>query len=77
MQEQVNLLTAITTTQSQHTADLFSLQQKEKTNQDTFNDIQQRLSKLETTPLPPPKANSSTAADERQPALIMGGWAHD
>ena len=78
MQEQVNLLAAITHTQSQHTADLVSLKQKDKANQETFTDIKQRLTKLESAPLPSPlRANSSTTAEERQPALIMGGWADD
>ena len=74
MQEQVNLLTATTHTQSQHTADLIGLQQQDKVNQETFIDIKKR----ETTPaVLPPRANSSTTADERQPELIMGGWADD
>ena len=77
MQEQVNLLTAITNTQSQHASDLISLQQKDKANQETFTDVQQRLTKPETAPSPPPRANSSTTAEERQPALILGGRADD
>ena len=74
MQEQVNLLTATTHTQSQHTADLIGLQQQDKVNQETFTEIKKR----ETTPaVLPPRANSSTTADERRPELIMGGWADD
>ena len=76
MKEQVNLLTAITNTQSQHSTDLANLQLKDKANQDLFKDIQQRLTKLETHPTPT-RATSTTTAEDRQPALIMGGWADD
>ena len=78
MAEQVNLLTAITNTQTKHSSDLANLQNKDKENHRAFQEIQLRLTKLETTtPTSPPRANSSTTAEERQPALIMGGWADD
>ena len=76
MKEQITLLTAITATQSQHSADLANFQSKDKANQDTFQDIQQRLAKLEAQPLLS-RATSTTTAQDRQPALIMGGWADD
>ena len=50
---QVNWLTTITTTQSQHSADLLNLQQKDTVNQNAIQDIQQRLTKLETHPVFP------------------------
>ena len=73
MKEQVNLLTAITNTQSQHSTDLANLQNKDKANQEACQDIGQRRENLETqaTSL---RANS-TAAEKMQPDLIMGGWA--
>ena len=75
--EPVNLLTAITSTQNQHSADLLNLQQKDKVNQDATQDIQQRLTKLETHPVLLSRANSTTTMEDKQPALIMGGWADD
>ena len=77
MQEQVNLLTAITNTQSQHTNDLIALQQQDKHTQESIATIQERLVKLETQPQRQPHASSTTTAEDRQPALIMGGWADD
>ena len=77
MQEQVNLLTAITHTQSQHTNDLIALQQQDKQTQASIATIQERLVKLETQPQRQPFASSTTTAEDRQPALIMGGWADD
>ena len=77
MQEQVNLLTAITNTQSQHTTDLIALQQQDKLNKETITSIQQRLAKLETNPPRQPNTNSTTTVEDRRPALIMGGWADD
>ena len=50
MQEQVNLLTAITNTQSQHTNDLIALQQQDKHTQESITTLQERLAKLETQP---------------------------
>ena len=75
MKEQVNLLTAITNTQSQHSTDLANLQNKDKANQEAFQDIRQRRENLETqaTSL---RANFTTA-EKMQPDLIMGGWADD
>ena len=78
MKEQVSLLTAITQTQTQHSTDLASLQQQDKHTRATITSIQDRLTKLEITPPTlQARANSSTTAEERQPALIMGGWADD
>ena len=78
MKEQVNLLTAITHTQAQHSADLVALQKQDKYTQATITAIQDCLTKLEATPpVLQTRANSSTTAEERQPALIMGGWADD
>ena len=78
MKEQVTLLTAITQTQTQHSADLLSLQQQDRNTQATITTIQDRLAKLEVAPpAMQTRANSSTTAEERQPALIMGGWADD
>ena len=77
MQEQVNLLTAITNTQSQHTNDLIALQQQDKHTQESITTLQDRLAKLETQPQRQPHASSTTTAEDRQPALIMGGWADD
>ena len=77
MQEQVNLLTAITNTQSQHTNDLIALQQQDKHTQESIATIQERLGKLETQPQRQPHTSSTTTAEDRQPALIMGGWADD
>ena len=76
MKEQVNLLTAITNTQPQHSTDLASLHTKDKANQDASQDIRQRLEKLEAQPLPS-RATSITTAEDRQPAVIMAGWADD
>ena len=73
MQEQVNLLTAITNTQSQHTTDLIALQRQEKVNTESITSIQQRLDKLESNPPKQPHTNSTTAVEDRQPALMMGG----
>ena len=74
----MTLLTAITQTQTQHSADLASLQQQDKNTQATITTIQDRLTKLEVAPPTfQARANSSTTAEERQPALIMGGWADD
>ena len=68
-QEQVNLLTAITNTS-------LPCSKETKSTRRLFGDIQQRLTKLETAPRPSLiRANSSTTAEGRQPALIMGGWA--
>ena len=74
--EQVNLLTAIANTQTKHSSDLANLQDKDKENQLTFQEIQQRLQKLETTPLGP-RLTSTSTTDDRQPAMIMGGWTDD
>ena len=77
MKEQVNLLAAITNTQSQHTNDLVALQQQDQLRQDAITSMQQRLAKLETNPPRQPNTSSTTTAEDRQPALIMGGWADD
>ena len=77
MQEQVNLLTAITNTQSQRTNDLIALQQQDKQTQESVTSLQQRLAKLESHPPRQPHTSSTTTVEDRQPALIMGGWADD
>ena len=77
MQEQVNLLTAITNTQSQRTNDLIALQQQDKHTQESIATLQERLTKLETQPQRQQHTSSTTTAEDRQPALIMGGWADD
>ena len=77
MQEQVNVLTAITNTQSQHTSDLIALQQQDKVNKETIITIQQRLEKLEANPPRQQHTKPTTTVEDRQPALIMGGWADD
>ena len=76
-QEQVNLLTAITNTQSQDTNDLIALQQQDKQTQESVASLQQCLAKLETQPPRQPRTGSTATVEDRQPALIMGGWADD
>ena len=78
MKEQVSLLTAITHTQTQQSADLAALHQQDKHTQATITTLQDRLAKLECKPPTyQARTDSTTTAEERQPALIMGGWADD
>ena len=73
MPEQVNLLTAITNTQSQHTTDLIAMQQQNKLNKETITSIQQRLTKLESNPPRQPRTNSTTTVEDRAHYGGMGG----
>ena len=67
MQEQMMLLAAITSTQTQHSTDLATLHKKEQVNHDTIQEIQSRLTKLETQPPHPEPPPTPLLRRDNQP----------